>query len=248
MGRNAAAPDSWFQVTTVAHAAQCITCNIDSQFHISGGPEAQRTPLPIKLVLPDHASLLERLELVKGSLENTEFRFEQKGDLVAVTDPFGQHFEVHQPSKDNVYERGIKDILLPCAPGTAAAIGAFYEKFYKVIFLDLKKPENIKGFFATVATRPAGQAITSGLSLNKQYVQDHDTVCFLSESIAVAGPADPRGRCMLASLSTIVRYLCFLQFRHHISPFRPMAMVDQAWAMLNRCDLQKIFAVNPCFL
>lgn len=88
--------------------------------------------MPIKLVLPDHASLLERLDLVKGSLEKTEFRFEQKEDVVAITDPFGQHFEVHQPSQDDVYERGIKDILLPCAPGTAAAIGAFYEKFYKV--------------------------------------------------------------------------------------------------------------------
>ena len=117
------------------HAAQCITCNFDLQFHIAGGPEAQRTPLPIQLVLPDHASLLERLELVKASLKDTEFRFEQKGDFVAITDPFGQHFEVHQPSKDDVYERGIKDILLPCAPGTAAAIGAFYEKFYKVMFL-----------------------------------------------------------------------------------------------------------------
>lgn len=117
------------------HAAQCITCNFDLQFHIAGGPEAQRTPLPIQLVLPDHASLLGRLELVKASLTDTEFRFEQKGDFVAITDPFGQHFEVHQPSKDDVYERGIKDILLPCAPGTAAAIGAFYEKFYKVMFL-----------------------------------------------------------------------------------------------------------------
>lgn len=119
--------------------AHILCCSANNkgvlQFHIAGGSEAQRTPLPVKLVLPDHASLLERLELVKATLENTEFRFEQRGDLVAVTDPFGQHFEVHQPSKDDVFERGIKDILLPCAPGTAAAIGAFYEKFYKVSFL-----------------------------------------------------------------------------------------------------------------
>lgn len=90
--------------------------------------------MPVKLVLPDHASLLDRLELVKASLKDTQFRFEQKGDLVAITDPFGQQFQVHQPSKDDVYERGIKDILLPCAPGTATAIGAFYEKIYKVAF------------------------------------------------------------------------------------------------------------------
>lgn len=83
-------------------------------------------------MLPDHDSLLDRLELVKSNLEDTQYSFQQKGDFVAVTDPFGQQFEVHQPSDDDVYARGIKDILLPCAPGTAAAIGAFYEKFYKV--------------------------------------------------------------------------------------------------------------------
>ena len=102
------------------------------QFHISGGPEAQRTPLPVKLVLPDHDSLLDSLELVKSHLEDTEYSFEQRDGFIAVTDPFGQQFEVHEPSDDDVYARGIKEILLPCAPGTAAAIGAFYEKFYKV--------------------------------------------------------------------------------------------------------------------
>ena len=142
------------------------------QFHVAGGPEAQRTPLPVKVVLPDHASLLERLELVKASLENTKFGFERRGDLVTITDPFGQLFEVHQPSKDDVYERGIKDILLSCAPGTAAAIGAFYEKFYKVIFLDFQKPDQHEGRLATVlAITPASQATTGCLSPNKRCVQ-----------------------------------------------------------------------------
>ena len=86
----------------------------------------------MKLVLPDHKSLLERLELVKGQLEGTEFAYEQYQDSVKVTDPFGQQFEVLAPSEDDTFSRGIKDIQLPCAPGTAAAIGAFYEQFYKV--------------------------------------------------------------------------------------------------------------------
>ena len=102
------------------------------QFHISKGPEAQRTPLPVKLVLPDHSSLVQRLELIASPLEGTEFRFEQTEGNVNVTDPFGQQFEVLAPSDDDTFTRGIKDIMLPCAPGTAAAIGAFYEKFYKV--------------------------------------------------------------------------------------------------------------------
>lgn len=100
------------------------------QFHISKGPEAQRTPLPVKLVLPDHAALVQRLELVAPHLQGTQFGFEQTEGSVMVTDPFGQQFEVLAPSDDDTISRGIKDIVLPCAPGTAAAIGAFYEKFY----------------------------------------------------------------------------------------------------------------------
>ena len=103
------------------------------QFHISGGPEAQRTPLPVKLVLPDHAALVQRLDLIASHLEGTEFAFEQTEGSVMVTDPFGQQFEVLAPSDDDTIARGIKDIMLPCAAGTAAAIGAFYEKFYMVI-------------------------------------------------------------------------------------------------------------------
>ncbi len=102
------------------------------QFHISKGPEAQRTPLPVKLVLPDHSALVQRLELIALHLEDTEFAFEQTKGSVMVTDPFGQQFEVLAPSDDDTFSRGIKDIMLPCAPGTAAAIGAFYEEVYKV--------------------------------------------------------------------------------------------------------------------
>ena len=105
-----------------------------SQFHISKGPEAQRTPLPVKLVLPNHAALVQRLELVASHLEGTQFAFEQTEGSVMVTDPFGQQFEVLAPSDDDTISRGIKEIVLPCAPGTAAAIGAFYEKFYMVCF------------------------------------------------------------------------------------------------------------------
>lgn len=88
----------------------------------------------MKLVLSDHAALVQRLELVASHLEGTQFAFEQTEGSVMVTDPFGQQFEVLAPSDDDSISRGIKDIVLPCAPGTAAAIGAFYEKFYMVRF------------------------------------------------------------------------------------------------------------------
>ena len=90
--------------------------------------------MPVKLVLPDHAVLVQRLELVASHLEGTQFAFEQTEGSVMVTDPFGQQFEVLAPSDDDTISRGILDIVLPCAPGTAAAIGTFYENFYMVWF------------------------------------------------------------------------------------------------------------------
>ena len=107
------------------------------QFHISPGPKPQRTPLPVKLVLPDHQGMLKRLRLAEEKLEGTQYKYEQKGnDMLLVTDPWGQQFEVLPPAEQYPYERGIKDITLPCAPGTAAAIGQFFEKLYMVSFCD----------------------------------------------------------------------------------------------------------------
>ena len=88
--------------------------------------------MPVKLVLPDHKDMLKRLRIVAPKLEGTQFGYEQKGDTITLTDPWGQQFEVQPPSEELPYNRGIKDITLPCAPGTAAAIGAFYEKIFMV--------------------------------------------------------------------------------------------------------------------
>ena len=103
------------------------------QFHIAKGNKAQRTPLPVTLVLPDHSSLLKRLHDAATKLKGTQFAYDQKdSQQVIVTDPWGQLYIVVAPSDESVFDCGIKDIPLPCAPGTAAAIGAFYEQVYKV--------------------------------------------------------------------------------------------------------------------
>lgn len=103
------------------------------QFHIAKGNTAQRTPLPITLVLPDHASLRNRLQAVAHTLQQTAFAYDQRGSgTVSVTDPWGQLFVILAPSDEFAFDSGIQDIPLPCAPGTAAAIGAFYEQLYKV--------------------------------------------------------------------------------------------------------------------
>lgn len=76
--------------------------------------------------------MLKRLRLVKPQLEGTQFGYEQKEGYIRVTDPWGQVFEVQPPAEGLPYDRGIKDIRLPVACGTAAAIGKFYEKMYMV--------------------------------------------------------------------------------------------------------------------
>ncbi len=103
------------------------------QFHIAKGSVAQRTPLPVKLVLPDHSSLLKRLEATAQKLKGTDFAYIQTdSSTVTVTDPWGQVYTVLAPSASSAFDAGIKDITLPCAPGTVAAIGTFYEQVYKV--------------------------------------------------------------------------------------------------------------------
>lgn len=84
-------------------------------------------------MLPDHSSLLDRLKSTANKLDRTDFAFDQTdSSRVTVTDPWGQVYVVQAPSDGSNLDAGIQDIPLPCAPGTAAAIGAFYEQVYKV--------------------------------------------------------------------------------------------------------------------
>jgi len=109
------------------------------QFHIAKGNKAQRTPLPVTLVLPDYSCLLKRLHDAATKFKGTQFAYDQKDShQVTVTDPWGQLYIVAAPSDKSVFDHGIKDIPLPCAPGTAAAIGAFYEQVYKVKLVSLR--------------------------------------------------------------------------------------------------------------
>ena len=109
------------------------------QFHIAKGNKAQRTPLPVTLVLPDHSSLLNRFQDAATKFQGTQFAYDQKDThQINVTDPWGQRFVIVPPSDKSVFDRGIKNIPLPCAPGTAAAIGDFYEQVYKVQLVSLR--------------------------------------------------------------------------------------------------------------
>lgn len=67
------------------------------QFHLvsaSPGDEAQRLYGSIGLALPDLRALCTRLESVTNSLKGSSFLFEDCGDMVAVTCPWGNQFFV----------------------------------------------------------------------------------------------------------------------------------------------------------
>ena len=84
-------------------------------------------------MLPDHIGLRNRLQAVAHSLKLTAFAFDQRdSSTVSVTDPWGQLFLILAASDKSAFDSGIQDIPLPCARGTAVAIGAFYEQLYKV--------------------------------------------------------------------------------------------------------------------
>ena len=117
-------------------AVDAIHCHTGLQFHIVKGSSSQKTPLPVELILPDLDQLLERLQAAQSSLDGTQFTFHQSdNNTVAVTDPWGQQFCISSPISGSVLTMGIKEITLPCAPGTAAPIGAFYQQVYKVLRL-----------------------------------------------------------------------------------------------------------------
>lgn len=95
------------------------------QFHIAKGSRAQRTPLPVVVVVPgDLESLQRRLEFIRPHLDGTEYCYQHQHDIrsgsgqldggstssssseydgegvivggsVTVTDPWGQRFVVH---------------------------------------------------------------------------------------------------------------------------------------------------------
>lgn len=106
------------------------------QFHIAKGSRSQKTPLPVKLIFPDLAHLHGRLKSAQPKLDRTSFAFSQTdSNTMAVTDPWGQQFLISSPSSSSVLTEGIEEISLPCAPGTAESIGAFYQQVYKVQLL-----------------------------------------------------------------------------------------------------------------
>ena len=128
-----------------------------SQFHLpAGGP--QRLRGVIGLMVPDLAALLERLAHARRWLDGTAYGFEEAGEHVAVTCPWGNRFHCHapDPARFGRIRLGIPFVAFDVPPGTAPGIARFYRE--------------ILGAPATAAEGEARALVANG-----QYLQFRET-------------------------------------------------------------------------
>lgn len=125
-----------------------------SQFHLpTGGPEILRGITG--LVLPDRASLLDRLERIRGPLQGTRFAFRESNDGVETVSPFGNRINCHAPDPHRFGQiaLGMAYVLFDVRPGTAAGIARFYREILRAPVTDLIDDERGRRIRVMVGAR-----------------------------------------------------------------------------------------------
>jgi hypothetical protein len=112
-----------------------------TQIHMpSRGPKPKPEVLrgTIGLVVPDLARLRKNLEYAGAELKRvvpektTKFSWQDKGDMVEATCPWGNRFRCHAPSPEfGPTELGIVYVDFDVPPGVTAGIARFYEQIMK---------------------------------------------------------------------------------------------------------------------
>jgi catechol 2,3-dioxygenase-like lactoylglutathione lyase family enzyme len=100
-----------------------------SQFHLPTGP-AQRLRGTVGLVIQGREHLLHRLAQARRWLDGTEYAFEDRGDHVAVTCPWGNRIRVHEPDAERFGRivLGMPYVEFDVPPGTVPGIVRFYNE------------------------------------------------------------------------------------------------------------------------
>ncbi|WP_205963615.1 VOC family protein [Roseicella aquatilis] len=100
-----------------------------SQFHLPTGP-AQVLRGTVGLVLPDRAQLLHRLHQARRWLDGTAYSFEEHGDHVAVTCPWGNRLRCHapDPARFGRIVLGMSYVEFDVPPGSLPGILRFYRE------------------------------------------------------------------------------------------------------------------------
>ena len=104
-----------------------------SQFHLPTG-KPQRLRGRVGLVIPDHESLLQRLERMAKPLAGTQFAFAERADHVEATCPWGNRIQCHRPSSrfDGV-ELGMAYVEFDVPVGAAKGIAEFYHRVFNTM-------------------------------------------------------------------------------------------------------------------
>jgi hypothetical protein len=115
----------------------------EQQFHLpTGKPQVLRGHTG--LVVPDLSALKDRLAGVQGQLEtSTDFRWEDRGEYVAVISPWGNKFHCYGPSAYGSMKLGVPYVELGVPAGRASAIARFYEQV-------VGAPSRVEGNVASV--------------------------------------------------------------------------------------------------
>ncbi len=109
-----------------------------SQMHLPTR-EAQRLRGTIGLVVPDLELLKKRLTRVARGLAGTSFSFEDRGDHVTATCPWGNRFRCHAPSPQyGDTELGMPYVEFDVPSGSAEGIARFYSEI-------IGAPAEVKG-------------------------------------------------------------------------------------------------------
>src|SRR6202022_317201 len=102
-----------------------------SQFHLPLG-QPQRLRGHIGLVVPDRASLLDRLSSVQDLLSGTRFGFEEYPDYIGTTCPWGNAircYEGHSPNTGDM-TLGVRYVEFSVPSGCAESIVDFYNGIF----------------------------------------------------------------------------------------------------------------------
>lgn len=99
-----------------------------SQFHLPTG-EPQVVRGVTGAVIPDRKALMQRLEQVRTPLASTKFSYEERPDHVAVTCPWGNRIDIHEPGpRFGRMLLGIPYVRFDVPRGTADGIARFYRQ------------------------------------------------------------------------------------------------------------------------
>ena len=119
----------------------------EQQFHLPKS-DAQKFRGTIGVVIPNHDDLKRRLKGIERWMDGTEYAWEEDGNCINVTCPWGNAIRVHEPDDANGMALGIPYGDMEVPAGTSDGIVKFYQQVFDT---PAKKVEDNTGTYAEVS-------------------------------------------------------------------------------------------------